>query len=86
MGTNDQIYTAAGGNSPLLPARRVENRPAPFVFRWRALQHELAFKTARLDCFATMRSEIVASPRSVSPESGAVSPFGKSLLSNWIAS
>ena len=86
MGTNDQIYAVAGGKTLLLPVRRVKNRPASFVFRWRALQHEIAFKTARLDCFAMERCEIVAVPRPVSQESGTVSTFGKSLLSNWIAS
>jgi hypothetical protein len=43
-------------------------------------------KTARLDYFSAERFEIVAVPRPVSPESGTVSRFGKSLLSNLIAS
>jgi hypothetical protein len=86
MRTNDQNHAAASGKAALLSTRRVENRPTPFVFRWRALQHELALKTARLDCFSAERFEIVAVPRPVSPESGTVSRFGKFLLSNLIAS
>jgi hypothetical protein len=86
MGTNDQIYAAAGGKIPLSPVGRVENRPAPFVFRWRAMQHELAFKTARLDGFATEGCDVVAVPRPVSSESRSAAPFGKFLSSNCIAS
>ena len=86
MGTNDQNHAAASGKTALLSKRRVEKRATPFVFRWRALQHELSLKTARLDCFSAERFEIVAVPRPVSPESGTASRFGKFLLSNCIAS
>jgi hypothetical protein len=58
--------------------------PTPFVVRWRAFQHELAFKATRLD-FLTKISEIVATPRSAQNQSNASSPFRKSLLSNSIA-
>jgi len=86
MRTNDQNPTAVSGKAAFLSTRRAENRPTPFVFRWRALQHELGLKTARLDYFSAERFEIVAVPRPVPPESGTVSRFGKFLLSNLIAS
>jgi len=86
MGTDDQIQTALGGKALVSSMRRAENRTAPFVFRWRAMQHELAFKTARLDCFSRENFEIVAAPGRVSPESGTIPQFAKTLLSNWIAS
>jgi hypothetical protein len=87
MGPDDQIHTAHGGKTLFLFARRVKNRPAPFVFQWRALQRELTFKSTQLERFSIGISEIVAVPRRLSRKPvGAVSRFGKSFLSNSIAS
>jgi hypothetical protein len=79
MGTNSEKPADLIGKTQLFRAR-----PTPFVVRWRALQHELAFKATRLD-FLTKISEIVAKPRSARDQSNASSPFRKSLLSNSIA-
>jgi hypothetical protein len=77
MGTNVEKQSDLIGKTQLLRAR-----PTPFVVRWRALQHELAFKATRLD-FLTKISEIVATPRRAQDPSGVgSSQFQKSLLSN----
>jgi hypothetical protein len=87
MGPNDQNHTAHSGKTLFSFARRVKNRPAPFVFQWRALQRELTFKTTQLERFSSGISEIVAAPRRLSRKpTGAVSRFEKSFLSNSIAS
>lgn len=79
MGTNSEKPAVLIGKMQLFRAR-----PTPFVVRWRAFQHELAFKATRLD-FLTKISEIVAKPRSAQNPSSDSSPFRKSLLSNSIA-
>ena len=89
MGTNDQEHNALRGTNHFFSSRRAKNRPTPFVFQWRALQHELAFKISRLDNFLTGISEIVAVPCDVPPESDGDSDaprFRKSLAGNLIAS
>jgi hypothetical protein len=86
MGTNDQIQTVLHGKALLSSVHRTEIRPAPFVFQWRALQHELAFKNARLDCFFAENFEIAAAPNRVARESGNVPQFAKTLLSHLIVS
>jgi hypothetical protein len=85
MGTHDQKQIVSSEKTLFSSVRRLQNRPTPFVFQWRALQHQ--FKKARLDCFSTGISEIVAFPRSNSLKTDAAAPqFQKSLLSNLIAS
>ena len=86
MGTNAENYSDSNTKPAAFRVARI-NQPTPFVVRWRALQHELAFKTGRLDCFITEISKIVAIPRRRSDKSSAVSPrFRKSFLSNSMAS
>jgi hypothetical protein len=86
MEPNDRIDTVHSGKTLLSFARRVKNRP-PFVVQWRALQHELTFKTTQLERFSTGISEILAAPRRLSRKiNGAASQFEKSPLSNSIAS
>jgi hypothetical protein len=86
MRTNAENHTSATGKPPALRARNLKPTTT-FVVRWRALQHELAFKTSRLDCFLTEISQIVAFRRRAAAKTSDVSqPFQKSLLSNSIAS
>jgi hypothetical protein len=86
MGTNTENHTSSIGKPPAFRPRTL-NPTTPFVVRWRALQHELALKTSRLDCFLTEISQIVAIPRRASAKTSDVSQnFQKSLLGNSIAS
>jgi len=87
MEPDDQNHSVYSGNTLLSFARRVKNRPAPFVVQWRALQHELTFKTIQLERFSTGISEIIAARRRLSRRiTGAASRFEKSPLGNLIAS
>lgn len=80
MGTNSEKPADFIGKTQLS-----RSRPTSFVMRWRAFQHELAFKATRLD-FLTKISEIVAKPRPAEDPAGVnSSPVRKSLLSNSIA-
>ena len=87
MGTHDHNYIVSGEKTPFFTVRWNKNRATPFVFQWRAFQHELAFKSARLDCFSTGTSEIVIIKRRiVSRVRAAASQLRKSRVSNLIAS
>ena len=80
MGTNAEKQADSIGKTQFF-----RSRPAPFVVRWRAFQHELAFKATRLD-FLTKISEIVATPRQAQENSGdASAQFRKSILTNSMA-
>jgi hypothetical protein len=85
MGTNVKIHYGQNGKLPFSTVRRT-NR-TPFVVKWRAFQHEVAFKLSRLDCFSTGISEIVAMPcRTPLTDGDVSSPFRKSLLNGSIVS
>jgi hypothetical protein len=87
MGTREQKRIVLGAEAPISTVRRDKSRPTPFVFQWRAFQHELSFKTARLDGFSTGTSLVLANLRRAALKIGAAAPtFRKSRLSNWIAS
>ena len=81
MGTNAENRIDVIGKMQLF-----RTRPAAFMVRWRALQHELACKASRLDLLTEI-SEIVAAPRRAQNKSNDVTAhFQKSLLSNSMVS
>ena len=81
MGPNSNNQIDSNGKTSVFRVRRM-SQPTPFVVRWRALQHELAFNTARLDRFLTEFSQSVATPRRATDETDAPEHFEKSVLSN----
>jgi len=87
MGTHDHNYIVSGEKTPIFTVRWNKNRATPFVFQWRAFQHDLAFKSGRLDCFSTETFEIaIIKRRIVSRVRAAASRLGKSRMSHLIAS
>jgi hypothetical protein len=84
MGTNSEKRNDTTGKTPFFRAPKL-SRPASFMVRWHALQHEL--KTTRIDSFLKEISQIVARPRRLSTRTrGTLTRFQKSLLSNSLAS
>ena len=81
MGPKSNNQIDSNEKTAIFRARRM-SEPTPFVVRWRAFQHELAFNTARLDRFLTEFSQSMATPRRASEGTDAAARFEKSVLSN----